>query len=209
MSERAAVWLTRFREIQSLAMAGLTYSANAYDLQRYDRLRDLAAEMTADLASLDAAEVTMLFRQDSGYLTPKLDVRAAVHDDQGRVLMVRETSDGRWTLPGGWADVGESLAEGTVREVREESGYVVEAQRLLGLYERERWGHPPLPFFTLKSVIACRLVGGEATPSLETSEVAWVARDAVPPLSVGRISPRLLERVFAHHEDPTLPPDLD
>jgi ADP-ribose pyrophosphatase YjhB (NUDIX family) len=205
----SGAWLARVRELQSLAQAGLTYSRDPYDLERYARLRGLAAEMLAELGGADPERVRLQLEAETGYLTPKLDVRAAVHDDEGRVLLVREVQDGRWTLPGGWADVGESLAEGAVREVREESGYVVELDRLLGFYERERWGHPPLAAFTLKAVVACRLVGGEPTPSTETDAIGWYARDDVPPLSVGRCSPQLLARVFEHLDESSLPPDID
>jgi ADP-ribose pyrophosphatase YjhB (NUDIX family) len=165
--------------------------------------------MTAALAGGDPEPVRMLVESEPGYLTPKLDVRAAVHDPDGRILMVRERIDGRWTLPGGWADVNESLGEGAVREVREESGYEVGAERLLGVYERERWDHLPYPFFTLKAVVGCRLLGGTGTPSIETSEVGWFGREELPPLSTGRMSAKLLARVFEHHDDPTLPADLD
>jgi ADP-ribose pyrophosphatase YjhB (NUDIX family) len=202
-------WLAWAREAQSLAQAGLAYASSPFDLDRYARLRALATDMTAALADGDPQPVRMLLDAEPGYLTPKLDVRAAVHDPQGRVLLVRERVDGLWTLPGGWADVNESLARGAVREVREESGYVVAYDRLLGIYDRERWGHPPMPHFTLKAVLACRLLGGEATPSMETSEAGWFARDEIPPLSVGRTSPRLVERVFEHLDDPALPPDVD
>lgn len=202
-------WLGWVRQLHSLAQAGLTYATNPYDLQRYATLRAVTAEMAAALAESEPERVRLLVDGEVGYLTPKLDVRAAVHDPAGRVLLVQEASDGRWTLPGGWADVGESLVEGAVREVREESGYVVAADRLLGVYERERWGHPPMPHFTLKVVVAARLLSGQATPSLETSAVGWFGRSEVPPLSEGRCSPRLLARVFEHYDDPTLPPDLD
>lgn len=154
------------------------------------------------------AAVAVAVLQERGYLTPKLDVRAAVHDEAGRLLLVREVSDGRWALPGGWADVGETLAESVVREVREETGFAVEVERLVGIYDRERWGHPPMLHYTLKSVLRCSVIGGEATASPETDAVAWFARDALPPLSVQRNSPELVARVFAHHDDPGLWPDL-
>ena len=205
----AGRWLGWVRELHSIAQAGLTYAVSPYDTQRYARLRELAADMTAELADAPPPRLRLLLGSEQGYLTPKLDVRAAVFDADGQVLLVRERIDGGWTLPGGWADVGESLAEGAVREVREESGYVVEVDRLLGLYDRERWGHPPLPLFTLKAVLACRLLGGEAAVSIETDGVGWFDRAMVPPLSEGRCSPRLLARVFEHHDDPGLPPDLD
>ncbi|MGN6244709.1 MAG: NUDIX hydrolase [Motilibacteraceae bacterium] len=197
------------RELQSIAAAGLAYATSPYDLERYERLRELATLMTAELVGAPPQQVRMLFQREPGYLTPKLDVRAAVPDGQGRLLMVREAQDGLWTLPGGWADVGESAGEGAVREVREESGYEVVVDRLLGLYERERWGHPPMPFFTLKVVVACRLVGGSAATSHETLDVGWFGAGEEPPLSEGRLSPGLLARVRELVADPSLPADLD
>lgn len=202
-------WLSQVRELQSLAQSGLSYAQSPYDLDRYARLRDLAADMLAALGGGDPEQVRVVYAERVGYETPKLDVRAAVFDAAGRVLLVREVQDGLWTLPGGWADVGESLAEGAVREVREESGYVVAHERLLGFYERERWGHPPMPFFTLKAVIGCRLLGGAPAHSTETDGVGWYGEDDLPPLSTGRCSRRLLARVFEHHRHPGLPPDLD
>lgn len=205
-------WLGRVRELHSIAQVGIEYAENAYDRERYHRLRELAADAAAALAVADPEPVRLSMLDHAGYLTPKLDVRAAVFDDAGRLLMVRETSDGGWTLPGGWADVNESVAEGAVREVHEESGYVVVAEQFLGLYERERWGHPPTPYFTYKAVVRCRLVGGEATPSHETDAVEWFARDALPAesaLSTHRASPQLIARILQHYDDPTLPTDLD
>lgn len=202
-------WLSRVRELHALAQAGLTYADNAFDMARYTRLRELAADMAVALAVGEPEQVRMAMLGESGYLTPKLDVRAAVIDDAGRLLLVREVSDGGWAMPGGWADVNASLAEGAVREVEEESGYAVSVQRLLGFYERERWGHPPMPFFTLKAVLACRLEGGGARESSETDAVGWFERDELPPLSQTRGSSRLLARVFEHHDDPALSPDID
>ena len=201
-------WMSWSRELHSIAQAGLTYAQNPFDLARYERLRDLTADLTAALADGPPEPLRAAFAAETGYLTPKLDVRAAVTDDAGRLLMVREIADGRWAMPGGCADVNEGLVTGAVREVHEESGYVVEATRLLGLYDKRLWGSPPSPTYTLTAVVACRLLGGEATPSYETTEVGWFARGDLPELSTGRTPLPLLERVFAHLDDPTLPQDL-
>jgi ADP-ribose pyrophosphatase YjhB (NUDIX family) len=201
-------WLGWARELHSIAQAGLTYAANEYDRQRYHRMRQIVAELTAALVDSPPEQVIAAVLSEQGYLTPKLDVRAAVHDDDGRVLMVREVADGGWTLPGGWADVDEGLVEGAVREVAEESGYLVAGVRLLGIYDKCRWGAPPNVFHTLTTLVGCRLLGGRATTSHETDGVDWFARDAVPPLSTSRTPAALLARVFEHHDDPTLPPDL-
>jgi ADP-ribose pyrophosphatase YjhB (NUDIX family) len=180
-----------------------------FDMSRYERLKAVVTDMAAALDDGPTPSgLRIAFEQESGYLTPKLDVRAAVFDDRGRILLVRETSDGGWTPPGGWADIGETLGEGAVREVLEESGYRVEVDRLLGIYDRERWGHPPMPWWTLKAVVACRLVGGTATLSAETDGVGWFAATELPELSLPRCSPQLLARMFEHHADPTLSADL-
>jgi ADP-ribose pyrophosphatase YjhB (NUDIX family) len=202
-------WLRRVRALQSIAQEGLAYTRDPFDAVRFTRLKELTAEIADALSDGEPAPLRLAVEQSEGYLTPKLDVRAAVFDDRGRVLLVQEHIDGRWSLPGGWADVGEGLAAGAVREVLEETGYVVEYERLLGIYDRERWGHPPASWYTLKAVVGCRLLGGEATTSMETDAVEWFARADVPELSTGRTSARLLERVFEHHDDPELPADVD
>lgn len=210
MSDAAGdAWLARVRALSAIAQEGLTYTRDPFDVIRYTRLKELTAELAQALDADPApGRLRLSVESADGYLTPKLDVRAAVFDDQGRVLLVRERRDQRWTLPGGWADIGEGLAEGAVREVREESGYEVTYERLLGVYDREKWGLERGPWFTLKVVVGCRLVGGSAATSLETDGVDWFARDAVPELSPGRTPERLLARVFEHHDDPTLPPDV-
>jgi ADP-ribose pyrophosphatase YjhB (NUDIX family) len=207
--DQDGAWLRRVRALQAIAQEGLAYTRDPFDAVRFTRLKELTAEIAGALSDGEPAPLRLAVEQTEGYLTPKLDVRAAVFDDRGRVLLVQEHIDRRWSLPGGWADVGEGLAVGAVREVWEETGYVVEYERLLGVYDRERWGHPPAPWFTLKAVVACRLLGGEPTTSMETDAVEWFARDEVPELSTGRTSARLLERVFEHHDDPKLPPDVD
>jgi ADP-ribose pyrophosphatase YjhB (NUDIX family) len=183
------------------------HDATQHDATQHDGTRN-DARWAGQSAGRSAVTIAEAILDERGYLTPKLDVRAAVHDESGRLLLVREVSDGRWALPGGWADVGETLAEGVVREVREETGFDVEVERLLGIYDRERWGHPPMLHYTLKTVVRCRVVGGRAAPSAETDAVAWFACDELPPLSVQRNSPELVLRVFAHHDDPGMPPDL-
>lgn len=207
VSTDVETWLSWSRELHSIAQAGLTYAQNDFDLQRYRRLREITADLTAALADGAPEPVRMLVTSEEGYLTPKLDVRAAVIEDD-RVLLVQEVADGRWAMPGGWADVNEGLVAGAVREVREESGYLVEATRLLGIYDKRLWGSPPSPLYTLTAVVAGRLVGGSPTTSTETTDVGWFRRDDLPPLSVGRTPPDLLARAFAHHDDPTLPQDL-
>src|SRR5262249_59433055 len=131
---------------------------------------------------VDIAVIRALLRIEQGYATPKIDVRGAVFD-ANRVLLVREQSDGLWTLPGGWADVGESPAEAVVREIREESGFETQVCKLVALYDRNKHGHPPMLFHVYKAFFLCDLMGGRAAISHETSPVACFSRDEPPQIS--------------------------
>jgi len=204
-------WLVWARELQAIAQTGLTFSRDPYDRERYEALRTLAATMFAARSDAPAERIAALFAGESGYATPKIDVRAAVFDPRDRLLMVRETSDGgRWTLPGGWADVNRSAAENAVKEALEESGYHVRVLKLAALWDRTRQGHPAGVFSCAKVFFICEPTGGAATTSHETSEVAWFAEDELPSdLSLGRVLPRQLARMFAHWRDLSLPTEFN
>ncbi|HWG75300.1 MAG TPA: NUDIX hydrolase [Steroidobacteraceae bacterium] len=202
-------WLTWSRELQAMAQTGLTFSKDPYDLERYRRLRTLALQMMALGAGTALEPLEALFAQDMGYPTPKVDVRGAViRDDQ--ILMVRETSDGRWTLPGGWADVNQSAGACVEREIREESGYQARAIKLAAVWDSQRQGYEcPHPYTIYKMFFICELIGGSAQPSLETSEVAFFCADALPDLSLGRVNATQIARMFVHSREPLLPADFD
>lgn len=210
------VWLVRARELQAMAAVGLTYATDGYDRERYVRLHQLAVDMLADLADTTPQRIADLFAPDKGYVTPKVDVRAAVRDDEGRLLLVRERSDGGWALPGGWADVGDSPGEVAVRETAEEAGYQVEVTGLVGVYDRDspRWNHPPHPFHVYKLVVACRVLGEVQNRARygsggEVTDVGFFAPDALPPLSATRNSPELMARIRTRLTDLDAPADLD
>jgi ADP-ribose pyrophosphatase YjhB (NUDIX family) len=203
------IWLTIARELQAIAQTGLTFTKDRFDIQRYERLRELASELMAHGSGVDAAKIVELFRGESGYATPKIDVRGAAFRD-GRVLMVREISDGLWTLPGGWADVNQSAGECVVREIFEESGFEARALKLAAVLDYQKSGHPPRALHSsYKMFFVCEITGGVATPSNETSEVAFFDRHALPPLSLGRILPQQIERLYEHWLHPELPTDFD
>jgi ADP-ribose pyrophosphatase YjhB (NUDIX family) len=201
-------WLAWAQRLQALAQSGLTYSENPFDIARYEALRELAAEMVAGCSGAPVADVRELFAGEAGYATPKVDVRGVVFRGQ-TILLVRERADGRWTLPGGWADVNESPAEATVREVYEESGYRTRAVKLLALYDRNRHGHTPYVFHIYKLFFLCELEGGEAARSIETDGVGFFAEDELPELSLGRVTPEEIARFFEHLRHPEWPTDFD
>jgi ADP-ribose pyrophosphatase YjhB (NUDIX family) len=202
-------WLTIARELQAIAQTGLHFSTDRFDRQRFTRVRELAAAIMAQGSVADAGKILDLFEKDSGYATPKVDVRGAAFMD-GRVLMVREISDGGWTLPGGWADVNQTPAECVVREIAEESGFEARALKLAAVHDYRRSGHPRRhPFSIYKMFFICEITGGAARVSNETSDVAFFARDALPQLSLGRTTAAQIERMFQHWENSAQPADFD
>jgi ADP-ribose pyrophosphatase YjhB (NUDIX family) len=202
-------WLTIAREVRAIAQTGLAFTADGFDHQRYQRLRELAALLMAQGSSSEHESILELLRQEKGYATPKVDVRGAAFLD-GRVLMVREISDGKWTLPGGWADVNQSAGECVVREIAEESGFQARALKLAAVYDYQRSGHPPRHIDSIyKMFFICAITGGEARASNETSEVAFFARNELPPLSLGRTTAAQIDRMFHHGEHLELATDFD
>ena len=198
-------------KLSALGQDGLTYGADEYDLDRYRQISRLAAELLAALSGRPAEELVVELGRDSGYATPKIDVRGAIFDDHERVLLMREKIDGRWSLPGGWADPGDTPSAAVTREILEEPGYHSSAVKLNACWDREVQGHqPPLPVHVYKLFFLCRHDGAVQPPAaLETLEVGWFGLGALPPLSLGRVNHRQLDRALAHHRDPWMPTEFD
>jgi ADP-ribose pyrophosphatase YjhB (NUDIX family) len=201
-------WLRWFKRLQAIAQDGLTYARDGYDLGRYEQLREISAEILAAHSAGDLRHACALLELETGPATPKVDVRAAVFKD-GEILLVKEPDDSGWSVPGGWADVGETAAESAVREVREESGYLVRAERLISAYDRDRQGHPPLPYHVYRLVFLCEIL--ERTPAwaVEAEEVNFFGEDELPEVSLSRVTPAQIRRFFEHHRRPDLPADFD
>ncbi len=201
-------WLEWAREIQALAQTGLHYSTDEYNRQRYQRLLEIAAEMVSEAGEVAFDRVHRLFLEPVGYATPRVDVRAAVFQGD-RLLLVRERMDGGWTMPGGWADVGDIPSEAAEREAYEESGFRVKARKVIGVYDANRLG--PLELFhAFKIIFLCDLMDGQPTPSHETSEVAFFGMGEIPSLLSGeRTLPRHIADAFRAHADPAMPTVFD
>lgn len=195
------------RRIAAIAQSGLAFEPGPYDRQRYEQLLEIAAEI-AGWPDGDVESISDVFATDIGYATPKLVCRGAVFRDD-RVLMVKETIDGLWTLPGGWIDVEDAPMAAVEREVWEETGYRVRAAKLAAVFDKNKHPHPPVPHHSYILFYLCDLVGGEPRPSLETSEIGWFALDDLPPLSLNRATESQIQRMFDHHRDRNLPTDSD
>jgi ADP-ribose pyrophosphatase YjhB (NUDIX family) len=207
-SPSSPAWLNWAREIQALSQTGLTYNTDDYNVQRYRRLMEIAAEIVHTHTGQPVQPWLENFLAQRGYATPKVDVRGAVIRD-GKILLVQERSDGGWCMPGGWADVGETAAEMVAREVWEESGFVVAPRKIIGVYDANRSGRPLEFYHAYKIVFLCDLTGGEARPSNETQTVDFFSFDHLPPLSAQRTGPRHLAEVAAHLQDVNRPPAFD
>jgi len=209
----ATEWLGIAQRLQALAQAGLAYDPHVYDAERYQEILALSQRMLGHVTGLPIPFFQQAVAAERGYPTPKVDVRAVIFRGGDEILMVREKSDGgRWSLPGGWADVGCTPFEVAVKEVREETGLRVQAQRLLALWDMRRHPHPPQAFSIWKAVILCRVLDGELqAETSETTEARWVARAELAQLdlSTGRITVPQLERLFAHALRPDLPAECD
>lgn len=202
------LWLDFVQRIQSIAQMGLNYTEGVHDRERYQQLVQIAAEMGAAGSDATAEQVRGVFAREQGPSTPKVDVRAAVFRDD-RVLLVQERSDGKWALPGGWVDVGESASEAAAREVREETGYDVRPRRLLAVWDKGKHVMRQDPFHIYKLVFECALVAGEPTTSIETSAVEFFAVTGLPELSTHRVTAIQIERLYTLHRMPEAPPDWD
>ncbi len=208
MTNVSTQWLVWAREIQSLAQTGLAFSKNPYDRISFTRLSDIAAEILAEHSQLSLPLIRRSFSLEPGYATPKVDVRAAVVRD-GRILLVREKADGKWAMPGGWADVGDRPSETAEREAWEESGFRVRVTKLIGAFDANRGEKANMFFHAVKLVFLCDVLGGEATPSLETLAVDFFDFDSLPPLSEFRTNRRHLDAILAHLGDVSRPAAFD
>ncbi len=201
-------WLRWIKRLQAIAQDGLTYSNDDYDLGRYEQLRELASEMLAAHSTGTLEEARDLLALETGPATPKVDVRAVVFKAD-RILLVKEPDEAGWSVPGGWADVGESPSEAAARETLEESGYRVEPVKLLAAYDRDRRGHPPMVYHVYKLVYLCEILVEEPLSDVDTEGMRFFGEQEIPELSVTRVTQAQISRFFEQHRDPNLPTDFD
>ena len=188
-------WLDWVVELQSLAQAGLTYGKDPYDKERYQRIREIAAEMMGRLSDLPTETVKDLFCNETGYQTPKIDTRAAIFEGE-KILLVQE-KDGRWSLPGGWCDVNVSVGENTVKEVKEEAGLDVRPQRIIAVQDRNKHNQPPYAYGVCKIFFLCTLLGGQFEENIETTGFDYFSEDALPLLAVEKNTEEQIRMCFA------------
>lgn len=201
--------LIHAQRLQSLAQAGLAYTTNLYDRERYEEIRAISVRLLEELTEEPLEKIVRVFASEDGYQTPKVDIRTVIVREGPEILLVREKLDnGRWTLPGGWADVGYTPYEVAAKEAYEETGLIVQPSRLLAFFDKRKHSHPPQPWYIYKAFIQCEVVGGSLMQDTqETMGARWFRRDELPSieLSTDRTTASQLETIFRLVSDPRLP----
>ena len=193
-------WLKWAIEIQSLAQAGLTYTDNVYDIERYERLREIAAEIIEEKSNISLEKVKDLFCNENGYQTPKIDTRAAIFK-YDKILLTYE-NNGTWSLPGGWCDVLESVASNTIKEVKEETGLDVETIKIIAVQDRNKHNKPIYAYGVCKIFVLCNVIGGEFIENIETTEIKYFSLDEIPNnLAEEKTNNEQIEMCFKAYKD--------
>ena len=187
-------WLQWAAELQSIAQAGLFYGKDLFDRERYQRIRDIAAEMISFKTEIPLEKVKDLFCCEQGYQTPKLDTRAAILK-KDKILLVRE-KNGTWSLPGGWVDVNVSVRENVIKEVNEEAGLDVRPELVIAVQDREKHNLPVYAYKVCKIFVLCSACGGEFQENIETTESRYFGRDELPRLAEEKNNKEQIEMCF-------------
>ncbi|QEY52201.1 NUDIX hydrolase [Legionella longbeachae] len=195
-------WFKWITELQGLCQAGLAYSKNSYDIERFQRIEQIVAQMAAYCSSQPANVIQEHFQVEKGYPTPKIDVRAVILQNEN-ILLVKERTDGLWSLPGGWIDVSESPSEAIIREVREEAGYDVKIIKLLSVWDKLKHDHPPQWPHTYKLFFYAQILSGHFEPNTEILDLGYFPLHQLPDLSVHRVTKKQLERLYQLITHPT------
>lgn len=199
-TDKTPKWLKWAREIQAISQIGLAFAHNEYDRERNTRLAELATEILKEHAHIESKSEASFVNQ-VGYATPKIDVRGAILQN-GKILLVKEKADGRWCMPGGWADVGDTPSSAVEREVWEESGFKVRTTKIIAVYDANRSGRPLMLYHAFKVIFRCEILSGEPRPSHETPDVGFFQLDHLPELSRNRTNERHLDEIRKHIENP-------
>lgn len=193
-------WLEWAIEIQSLAQAGITYANNVYDIERYERLREISAEIIQEKSKINLEKIKNLFCNETGYQTQKIDTRAAIFKDN-KILLVHE-NDGTWSLPGGWCDVLESVKTNTIKEVKEETGLDVETVKIISIQDRNKHNKPIYAYGVCKIFVLCNIIGGEFIKNIETTETKYFSlKDLPSDLAEEKTNKEQIEMCFKAHKD--------
>lgn len=188
--------LNLIKRIKAISETGLVYAQDLYDRERYEELQQISLKLMSNIGDTSLEVLQEFFIPQDDYPTPKVDVRGFVLNDKDEILMARESLDGKWTIPGGWADIGSTPSEIAIKEVKEETGIKVEVVKLLAVYDKQVHPHPPEPYYIYKLIFLCKFLGGELKPGFDMLGAGFFALDGLPELSEERILENQLKHLF-------------
>lgn len=202
-------WLSWAKILQSIAQTGIEFTDNPYDRERYEAIRALSIEILHEYTEIDNSKLASLFANESGYQTPKIDVRAAIFNSDNEILMIREKIDNKWALPGGWADIELSLSENIIKESFEEAGAEIRPRRILSVLDRNKHVKDNFPYSAYKIFVECDLIKNEFKQNTETLECGFFNFENLPELSQGRNTEKQIEICFKARMEKTFEPIFD
>jgi ADP-ribose pyrophosphatase YjhB (NUDIX family) len=202
LSMSSTIILDYAKRLKSIAHLGLTYAVNEYDKARYNELDQISLELMQAVTGLPLSALSVYFNESKEYITPKVDIRAVVFNEHKEILLVKELADGKWSLPGGWADIGQSPAEAAVKEVLEETGFVVRAEKLLAVLDKRCHPHPPQLDYVYKIFIRCEITGGKPASAFDILEAGFFKQDSIPELSEDRVLLSQINLMFDYLDNP-------
>lgn len=189
--------------IRALSQTGLVYNKDEYNSERYEELIRLSNELTALSTNNNISTIERCFKIENDYVTPKVDIRAVVFNENNQILLVQEKADGGWAIPGGWADIGYTPSEIAAKEVKEETGLDVEPIRVVAIHDKRCHAHPPAPHYAYKIFILCKLIGGEFNTAFDILDKGFFEQNNIPPLSEERTVKEQIDLMFEYHRNPT------
>jgi len=207
--EKGAELITLAQRIRALSQTGLTYNKNGYETERFQELIAISDRIVSLVSDVGEAEINACYTPVKEYITPKVDIRAVIFNSRDEVLLVREKVDGRWSMPGGWSDVGYTPKEVAVKETKEETGLDVCVERLLAVMDKRCHAHPAGPFYIYKMFILCKIIGGEFSETFDIMDKGFFPLDSLPPLSLDRILPEQINLMYELRNNPSEPVYLD
>ena len=207
--EKGKELITLAQRIRALSQTGLSYSHNDYEIERCRELITISNRITSIVSGIREEEINTLYTPVKEYITPKVDIRAVIFNDKDEVLLVREKVDSRWSMPGGWADVGLTPKEVAIKETKEETGLDVCVERLLAVIDKRCHAHPASPFYIYKMFILCNILGGEFSETFDIIDKGFFPLDSLPPLSLDRILPEQIGMMYELRNNPVAPVYLD
>jgi ADP-ribose pyrophosphatase YjhB (NUDIX family) len=202
-------WLLWAKQLQALAQSGIEFTENPYDRERYERIRALSIEILHEYTTIDNTRLVNLFANESGYQTPKIDVRAAIFNEENKILMIREKLDNKWAMPGGWADIELSVRENIIKESFEEAGAEINPKRIIAILDRNRHVNDDFPYSAYKIFVECDFINGKFTDNIETLEHGFFTMDTLPELSEGRNTKSQIEVCFKARREKMFEPLFD